>query len=180
MKNNFGIWTSVGRMNLTEEMRDEYHEEYKERYGQYPSTQEEFDMFIHEEVDRDLTDELTNIHYYEKAHGAKRYVIYGTVHRWTGDHEAVKIVRSMEEVIKVCLAGQEDAKVYFKNGQLRIDTYNHDSDCSGNFLRVREVTDMGENYYSCCCDNEFKLLKRMFHDSHYTHRVTIFNEIYGC
>lgn len=180
MKNTFKIWSS-DISSLNEETLQEYEELFFENFG-YTPNESELHTYISEDLNRLLDDELSELDAYERKHGTKHYVIFGSIHRWHGDIFVGKVVETMEEVISTCSHGETDIDIYFKNGLLRIDGYNHDSDCSGDFFEIRELTDRGYQYY---VDHEndmddVKLAERLFNDSHYSHRVTIFNKIYGC
>lgn len=179
---NINIYQSRGYRTITEEERKEQLENFIDSFGEEPESEEVLENYIHEYYDDYFDDEMTNIKFFEEKNGMKHYVIIGTVHTWRGDRGVVKLVEGMREVFQACMSGEEDVQAYYKNHQLRIDGVNHDSDCSGDFFRIRELTDDGYQYYDdhLYDMDEYKLLERLFNSSRYSRMVQLFPEMYGC
>lgn len=177
---NYKIWSS-SITSLTDSQLKSYKEDYYEAYEEEP-TEDELFRYIQDDIDRTFEDEMSNINSHERKHGPKYYIIVGSLHRWHGDVLVSKVVESMKEVIAVCSNGEEDINIYFKNGLMRIDGFNHDSETSGDYFKIRELTDKGYQYYDDHLHDmdDAKMVERLFKDSRYSHAVSIFTEMYGC
>lgn len=181
MRNNYYIWSN--ELPTDEKVLDEYRKAYAETYG-IPLEEvmdiDEYtlDIFIAQELDRDYDDEVSNIRCHEKHHGTKQYVVLASIGKWNGTYDGGKIITGMVPTFQQCAEGLDYVRVYFKNGLLRILGAHHDGI---NSFRIRELTPAGEQYIENHPFMDDRELHRvLFNSSKYSHRVSIFHEIYGC
>lgn len=181
MRNNYYIWSN--ELPTDEKVLNEYREAYAETYD-IPLEEAmdiddyTLDIFIAQELDRDYDDEVSNIRCHEKNHDTKQYVILASIGRWDGTYDGGKVITSMIRVIQECTQSSDYVRIYFKNGLMRIRGAHHDGT---NSFRIRELTPAGEQYIENHPDmSDRELHRTLFNSSRYSHRVSIFHEIYGC
>lgn len=148
---------------------------YKEIYDHSPSEEELYE-FIEDENLRCLEDEQTNIEFYEKQYGTKHYIIIASLGLWNGRFDGGKIIKGLWNSISKCF---EDYNEIYQDGKrVKVTAHHHDGT---NYFEIRELTDKGIEYWERheydMSDRE--LHTRLFKDSHYSHEVSLFNELYG-
>lgn len=155
--------------------KDDAKATYKEFYERDPSEQELEDL-IYEENQRYLEDEQGNIEFYEETHGVKHYVILADLGLWYGHRDGGKIVKGLWNAISACF---EDYNEIYQDGKrVKVTAHHHDGT---NCFEIRELTDKGIEYMERHEDDmsDRELHTRLFKDSHYSHEVSMFNEMYG-
>lgn len=155
--------------------RNEATINYREMYDCDP-TEQELDQFIDDENYTCLECEKGEIDYYERKHGYKHYIVLADLGLWNGRFDGGKIIRGLCKSISECF--EDYNEIYQEGKRLKVKAIHHDGT---NYFQIRELTDRGLEYMR---RNEYhlsdrELHQRLFKDSHYSHEVSLFNELYG-
>lgn len=156
--------------------REEMREEYYGVYGEYPEDDNTLDEFIDHSNNLNLESEEGNVECYELNHPVKYYLVIGDLGLWYGTVQGGKIIRGLWRAIRECF--EDYNHIYQKGKRLHVDAIHHDGT---NRFQIKELTRRGVEYWQRheydMTDRE--LHQRLFKDSHYSHEVSMFNEIYG-
>ena len=155
--------------------RNEAAINYREMYDCDP-TDYELDRFIDAENYTCFRCEEHEVNYYECKHGHKHYIVLADIGRWNGRFDGGKVIKGLWQSIYECL--EDYNEIYQEGKRLKVTAIHHDGT---NYFQIRELTDRGYEYWQKhqydMSDRE--LHQRLFKDSHYSHEVSLFNEIYG-
>lgn len=155
--------------------RDTTRIEYYNEYGEYPEDDSTLDEFIDHTNDIYLEDEQGNIECYELIHPVKYYLVIGDLGLWYGTVKGGKIIHGLWNAISECF--EDYNHIYLEGKRLRVDAIHHDGT---NRFQIRELTPRGVSYWQRNEDlKPSHLHEILFKDSHYSHEVSMFNEIYG-
>lgn len=169
------IWSD----DVDEMFPDEHEREqmYKEHLEINELTVDDLNMddFLNDTVQMYLDDEKVNINFQERKNGEKYYLVLADLGLWNGRADGGLIIKGIWNAICKCF--EDYNKIYFDGKRLKIQAVHHDGT---NYFQIRELTDKGVEYWNnhpYMSDRE--LHQRLFNDSHYTHEVSIFKEVYG-
>lgn len=182
MKANFKIWSNEIPIdeNIRQDYRDLWDEIYEETDGKGEDLSDyDLDMFIAKELGIDYDTELENISWHEKEHGIKTYVVVASLGLWNGTFDGGKIITGMTETIQKCIDNMDYIDIFYKNNQMCIKCVHHDGT---NMFYIRELTTAGREYaekHEWDMD-ERTLHQRLFTSSRYSHKVSLFPDMYGC
>ena len=155
--------------------RKEMREEYYGVYGAYPEDDNVLEEFIEYSNNINLEDEEGNIECYELNHEPKYYLVIGDLGLWHGTVKGGKIIRGLWRAIRECF--EDYNHIYQEGKRLKVDAIHHDGT---NRFQIRELTPRGVSYWQRNEDlKPSHLHEILFKDSHYSHEVSMFNEIYG-
>lgn len=156
--------------------KEEMREEYFGVYGEYPKDEYTLTEFMDETNARYLEDEQGNIECHELNHPIKYYMVLATLGLWDGYHDGGKIILGLWRAIRECF--EDYNHIYQEGKRLKVDAIHHDGT---NCFQIKELTPRGVEYWQRyegkMSDRE--LHQRLFKDSHYSHEVSMFNEMYG-
>lgn len=174
------IWSSDihEQLGTTEEIKEQFKEHLE--INDYTSEKIEDAMngdkyldYAYETVDIYLDDEQANV-----PNDNEFYVIVAQIGRWNGTFAGGKIVRGLWDAINKCKEGEDYAKIFISGKRLTVKTANHDG---SSYFEIRKLTDRGVEYMERhdyeMSDRE--LHTKLFGDSHYSHDITVFKEVYG-
>ena len=105
------------------------------------------------------------------------YLVIASLGLWNGRFDGGKIISGqLDEVIQRCF--EDYNRVYMESRNLQISATHHDGT---NYFTIKKLTPKGEEYAERhgwdMSDRE--LHKRLFKDSHYSHCVRFFADLYG-
>ena len=105
------------------------------------------------------------------------YLIIASLGLWNGRFDGGKIIDGyLTEAIQTCF--EDYNKVYWQDKNLKVEAIHHDGT---NHFIIKKLTDRGIDYLNRhqwdMRDKE--LHQRLFNDSHYTHSVRFFADLYG-
>lgn len=132
--------------------------------------------YLASEIDWMLGDLYCEIETYERTHGAKSYVVLADLGLWNGRYDGGKVINGLWNTISQTLEDYSTIKLVGK--RLKVSAVHHDGT---NYYEIRELTDKGTQYME---RHEYDMSDRelhtkLFNDSHYSHEVSMFKEIYG-
>lgn len=105
------------------------------------------------------------------------YLVIASLGLWNGRFDGGKIISGqLDEVIRRCF--EDYNRVYMEGRNLQISATHHDGT---NYFTIKKLTPKGEEYAERhkwdMSDRE--LHQRLFKDSHYSHCVRFFADLYG-
>lgn len=135
----------------------------------------DFYNWRNEELQSRFDDEMTNIHYQERDH-LKKYLVMADLGLWNGHFDGGKIINGLAPSIEACL--EDYNQIYVLGKQLCVEATHHDGT---NFFKIKELTPKGCEWWKNheIWDNPREAHKRLWNDSHLTHQVSLFKELYG-
>ena len=169
------VWSnSVDVMFPNEEENKTMYKEFLEMNNM---TEDDIDIneYLDNEIGQYWNDEYENLTSHEKVQGEKYYLVLADLGLWNGRADGGLIIKGIWNAISKCF--EDYNKVYFDGKRLKVEACHHDGT---NYFQIRELTDKGVKYWNnhpYMSDRE--LHQRLFNDSHYTHEVSIFKEVYG-
>ena len=105
------------------------------------------------------------------------YLVIASLGLWNGRFDGGKILEGqLDEVIQRCF--EDYNRVYMESRNLQISATHHDGT---NYFTIKKLTPKGEEYaerYGWDMSDR-ELHKRLFKDSHYSHCVRFFADLYG-
>ena len=156
--------------------KQEAKENFFEVNGYEPEDEYELHKFINNMNSEYLYDEQMNIEAYEKWHEQKYYIILADVGLWNGRFEGGKVIKGLWNAITSCF--EDYNEIYQEDMLLKVKAIHHDGT---NYYEIREITPRGLEYYHN--NNGIKedryVHDRLFHESHYSNHVKLFNDLYG-
>lgn len=163
-------------LGTDEEQLDMYHEfcDINDKEYQDEDSQDFFDWKNYELQTR-FDDEMENI-YYEEKENPKTYLVIADLGLWNGHFDGGKIINGLASSIKACL--EDYNRIYVLGKQLCVEATHHDGT---NFFKIKELTPKGCEWWKNhgIWDNPREAHKRLWNDSHLTHQVSLFKELYG-
>ena len=169
-KTNKLIWSYDTSNWNDEEIKDEYKEIYEET-----PTETELEEYKDTINNDDLSIMFSEILHYERNHSTKLYVVKATLGLWYGVYDGGKVIESLESAIKQTF--EDYNEIYIERRRLKVKAIHHDGT---NFYQFKELTKRGEEYYERHKHgNQQQLVETLFKNSHYSHEVSMINEIYG-
>ena len=156
--------------------KDEAKKSFFEQYNFYPESEEELKEFIEKTNQSYLEDGQYEVEYYETLYGPKYYIVIANLGLWYGTTDGGKIILGLWQSIQECF--EDFNHVYVEGKRLKVDAIHHDGT---NHFEIRELTDRGVEYWRKHEHDmgDRELHQRLFNDSHYSHEVSLFKEIYG-
>jgi hypothetical protein len=156
--------------------KEEAKENFFEVKGYEPEDEYELDEFINDMNSEYLYDEQMNIESYEKWHGQKYYIILADIGLWNGRFDGGKVVKGLWNAISACF--EDYNEIYQEEQLLKVKAIHHDGT---NYFKIREITPRGLEYYynNNGIKEDRHIHDRLFHESHYSNHVKLFNELYG-
>lgn len=128
-------------------------------------------QFAYDTIDMYLDDEKMNV-----PDDKGYYIILADIGRWNGRADGGKIIQGLWNAITICF--EDYNKVYIDGKRLKVKASHHDGT---NYFEIKKLTERGEDYWNNhqydMTDRE--LHQRLFNDSHYSHEVSQFKEVYG-
>ena len=166
------IWSYNTRNWDKQEAKDDFFEVN----GYEPEDEYELNEFINEMNAEYLYDEQMNIEHYEEWHGQKHYIVLADIGRWNGRFDGGKVVKGLCNAISECL--EDYNEIYYEEQLLKVTATHHDAT---NYFKIREITPRGMEYYrnNHGIKSDRHVHDRLFHESHYSNHVKLFNELYG-
>lgn len=156
--------------------REEAREEYYGVFGEYPKDEYTLTEFMEETNAHYLEDEQGNIECHELNYPVKYYLVTGDLGLWYGTVQGGKIIRGLWRAIHECF--EDYNHIYQEGKRLKVKAIHHDGT---NLFQIKELTNRGVAYWQRHEEemSDRELHQRLFKDSHYSHEVSMFNEIYG-
>lgn len=144
-------------------------------YDENNLNEDDFYNWKNEELQIRFDDEMSNISCQEKDE-PKRYLIIADIGRWNRRFEGGKIIKGLAPSIKACL--EDYNQIYVLGKQLCVEATHYDGT---NFFKIKELTPKGCEWWKNheIWDNPREAHKRLWNDSHLTHQVSLFKELYG-
>ena len=160
-----------------EEMKQAYLETAEANDWEVPEegpSDEDIWQEWYDQCDLNFQDMCTEIKFHNEMGS---YLIVGTLGLWRGTFPGGTIVDGyLHEAIQKCF--EDYNRVYMKNRNLCVSAIHHDG--TNSFI-IKKLTDRGIDYFNkhCWDMTDEELHQRLFNDSHYTHSVRFFADLYG-
>ena len=128
----------------------------------------------YDQNERDWDDIECEVRYHDER---GTYLVIASLGLWNGRFDGGKIISGrLDEVIRRCF--EDYNRVYMEGRNLQISATHHDGT---NYFTIKKLTPKGEEYAERhewdMSDRE--LHQRLFKDSHYSHCVRFFADLYG-
>lgn len=172
------IWSNdVDKMYPDEKERETMYHEHLEMNN---LDENDYDLweFLRDSADWHWEDEEMNLSCHEKKHGEKAYVIKASLGLWDGRKDEGLVVDKGGIITALQKCFEDYNTVQVEGKRCKVIAVHHDGT---NIFEIKELTNRGYEYYR---NHQYdktrrELVETLFNDSHYSHEVGIFKEVYG-